>query len=143
MGKIWGFTVMFLTMMLFLEFMGIPTGAGNTLQAFGITTEDSNLVSADFEQSELWNKIFIGNGILVAIGLGTVVVGLFTRTYDTSLVIIPLILTLASWMIVAFASIMTIVSGETQWLIKIISLIFIGLGAAFIGACVDYFRSGQ
>jgi len=144
MIKLGHFVVILLTMMVVLEFMGIPTGLSSTLEEFGITinSNTSQLISADIGNSSFWTSIFGDNTgkLILLIGGGAVIVGLFARGYDTSLVILPIVTTTAILFISTFWSIIkyTQVLGQ-DWMTALISTIFIALGAGFIWSCIDYF----
>ena len=143
MIKLGNFVVILLTMIVVLEFMGIPTGLSATLLDFGININPttSELISADLGNSTFWGFIFGSSGKLVLlIGTGVVIVGLFARGYDTSLVILPLVTTTAILFVGTFWSIIKYVQILGQdWMTTLIATIFIGLGAGFIWSCVDYF----
>jgi uncharacterized membrane protein YczE len=142
--KLGNWVVMLLTMMIVLEFLGIPTGLSSTLSYFGVNINPvtSQLVSADIGNSSFWSYIF-GEGLgilLILLGGGAIIVGLFAKSYDTSLVILPLITTIAGLFIGTFWSIIkyTQMLGQ-DWMTALIATIFIALGAGFIFSCVDYF----
>lgn len=142
--KLGSFVVMFLCMVMFLEFVGVPTGASTILGSFGVNINSNTgaLISADVEQSAFWGWIFgSGAGILVVLSLGgAVIVGLFAKTFDTSLVILPLIVSLGTllsstvWTIIKYMNTL----GE-PWATNIVALIMAGVGVAFVMSCVDYF----
>jgi hypothetical protein len=138
------FVVLFVTMILFLEFVAIPTGASVILSSFGIDiNENYDLESADIGNSTFFNWVFGNAGILITIGaVGAVIIGLFAKSYDTSLIILPLIVTIGglfastSWAVISYCMGLGI-----GWLTKIVSVVFIGLGIAFLMSCIDYFAN--
>jgi len=142
--KLGNFVVIFLVMVMFLEFVGVPTGASTILGSFGIDINNNNgiLNSADGEGSSFWLQIFgTGAGILVVLSLGgAIIVGLFAKSYDTSLVILPFIvfigtlLSSTAWTIIKYMS-----TFGQAWATNIVALIMAGVGVAFIMSCVDYF----
>lgn len=143
MIKLGEFVVILLTMMVVLEFIGIPTGLSSTLGNFGITInpETSELINADIGNSSFWSSIFGSTGFLIAlIGGGAIIVGLFAKGYDPSLVILPIITSTAILFISTFWSVIKYTQEMGQgWMTALISTIFIALAAGFIWSCVDYF----
>ena len=142
--KMQEYVIMFITMIIFLEFAGVPTGFSATLEQFGINWNENThqLVSADLENSGFWDEIFSSSsGILILlVGVGAIVVGLFAKSYDTSLIILPFVIyigglfTLTSWTIIKYAQTL----GQ-NWITLLVATIFIPLGIGFILSCVDYF----
>jgi len=55
--KLGEWTVVILTMILFLELFGITTGLGVILSQFGIATENGVVTDADLEGSSIWTEI--------------------------------------------------------------------------------------
>lgn len=145
MMKLGEMVVMLLTMMVVLEFIGIPTGISATLNSYGvnINPKTSELISADMGNSSIWHYIFGNTGILILLlGGGAVIVGLFAKSYDTSLVVLPLIITTATLFISTFSGIIEFTKTLGQaWMTALVSTIFIALGAAFIWSCIDYFTN--
>jgi len=146
MSQLGKFTITFIVLILVLEFAGIPTAASSVLSDFGITLNDnSDILTADLESSSFFSYIFGSNlGILLTIStVGAAIIGFFARSYDTSLVVLPLIVFLGgllagtSWSVISYVNLI-----GASWLTKIVSIIFIGLGVGFIWACVDNFRTG-
>lgn len=142
--KLGSFAVVFLCMIMFLEFVGVPTGASTILGTFGvnINSDTGTLVSADGEQSEFWGWIFgEGAGILVVLSIGgAIIVGLFAKSFDTSLIILPFIISLGTllsstaWTLIKYMN----TFGEA-WATNIVAIIMAGVAVAFIMSCVDYF----
>lgn len=142
--RIGEFCVVILTMIIFLEFIGISTGLTAITTNYGVEINDTTgeLISADIENSTSYSYLFGLTGILVALGLsGAVVVGFFTKSFDTSLVILPLIVTTAGLFMKTSWTIISHVQELSQaWATNVITIIFVGIGVAFIWSCVDYFR---
>ena len=146
MSALGKFTIVILTTILFLELIGVPTGGGLVLNSFGvnITQTEYSVESADVSNSWFYNKIFGASvGILLVVGAaGAVIIGFFAKSYDTSLVILPLILGIGgllastSWTIISYAN-----GLHALWLTKIVTVVFIALGIGFLWACVDYFHT--
>lgn len=142
--KLGTYVVLIVTMIAFLEMIGVPTGASNILSSFGIDINPttSALNSADIESSTFFYWLFgTGAGVLViAGGIGAVIVGLFAKSYDPSLIALPLIVSLGSllastiWTIIKYAQ-----SIAPSWATNIVGLIMIGIGIGFVMSCVDYF----
>jgi len=143
--KFGGWVVMLTVMIVFLTFIGLPTGLTSIINSVGININSTSaeLISADVESSSLWDKIFGStNGIIVLLiaSGGAIVIGLFAKGYDVSLVIAPLIILVGGLFIGTFWGIIKFVSTFNQWwMTSIIVLVFSGLGIGFAIACVDYF----
>ena len=143
--KLGGWVVMLSAMIMFLTFMGLPTGLDSILTSMGVTTNSttSAVISADVEQSSIWGYIFGTTGILVLIigtGVGSVLIGLFGKGYDVSLVYAPFIVAIAGVFVSTFWGIIVYVKGfEQLWMTSIIALIFGVLGLGFAMSCLDYF----
>lgn len=138
------FCVVIIVMIIFLGFMGLPIGLNGMIRNYGVSINETTgeLINADVENSSYFLDIFGGvNGILIILaGAGAVIVGLFARGYDTSLIILPLVITTAtlfagtSWTIISYVSKLNQV-----WATNVITILFIGIGVAFIWSCVSYF----
>ena len=136
--KLGEWTVVIIVMIMMLELFGVATGLGVILNSMGITTSDGAVTSADLEGSSIWAKVL---AVLAVVALGgAVVIGLFAKSYDTSLVIVPLIL----FVVAIFGStFFTIISmpeiSDVVWIKNIVSILFVGMGVAFMWSAVDYF----
>jgi len=143
--KLGGWVVMLSAMVMFLTLMGLPTGLNSIMTSMGVTTNSttSEIVSVDVEQSSIWDKIFGTTGILVLIigtGVGSILIGLFGKGYDVSLVYAPFIVMIAGIFVSTFRGIIIYVKGfEQLWMTYIVVLIFGVLGVGFAMACLDYF----
>lgn len=142
--KLWNYIVLMLSLMIFLEFVGLQTGLSTTLSNFGVEFNDnSELISGDLENSGFFSQIFGSTGILIVListGVGAVVVGLFAKSYDTSLVVLPLVIWVGTLFASTFWSIIQYVPEEQKWMTALIATIFIPLGAGFLWSCVEFFR---
>ena len=142
--KLGEFCVVILVMIVFLEFVGIPTGLSTIAQSYGIEINPatSQLTNADMGNSESYLYLFgTGIGVLVILATaGAVIVGLFAKTYDVSLIILPLVISTAGIFITTFWTIILYVQGFNQvWATNLITIIMGGIGVAFIWSCVNYF----
>jgi hypothetical protein len=142
--KLGEWVVVLITMMVFLQFVGIPNGFSPILSYFGITidTTTSELISSDLANSGFFGYIF-GDGIgilLILLGGGALVIGLFAKSYDTSLVILPLVVVMAGLFVsTSWTTILFVKTFGQAWITALISTIFIAVGIAFVWSCVDYF----
>lgn len=140
--KLGEFCVVLLVMIVFLQFMGIPTGLDAITTSYGIIIGDGELTSADIGNSTSYLYIFGAvTGILILLaGAGAVVVGLFAKSYDTSLIILPLVIATGGLFIGTFWSVILHVQTLNQsWATNVVTIIMGGIGVAFIWSCVDYF----
>lgn len=144
--KLGSFVVMFVVLIMFLEFAGIETIAGRTLENFGIgiDSESGTLTSADIETSTFWKKIFSSNlGILITLSLGgAIIVGLFAITRDSIFIVLPIltflgtVLSSVAWDLIKYMN-----DFGQSWATNIVALIMAGVGIAFIMSIVDYFTN--
>lgn len=143
MIKLGEFVVILITMLMFLEFVGVPTGLSLVLNNYGvnINSNTSELVSADLGNSTFWSFVFGNTGILIVLlGGGAIIVGLFAKSYDTSLIVLPLVTTTATLFISTFWSIIKYTQSLGQtWMTALITTIFVAMAVAFAWSCVDYF----
>lgn len=143
MMKLGEYVIVLLTMMVVLEFVGVPTGLSTTLNNYGIyiNPATSELISADLGASGFWDYLLGNSGVLLLLlGAGAIIVGFFAKGYDVSLAILPIITTTAFLFISTFWSVISYVQQLNElWMTSLIATIFIGLGAGFIWSCIDYF----
>lgn len=142
--RLGGYMIMLITMLMILPLLGINTGTQNILSYVGINidTTTGTLNSADIESSSFWDIIFNTNsGILFIVGTaGAILIGLFGKGYDTSLVIVGFIIAIATAIAPAFYSIIMYMQSTGQsWATNIIAVIFVGVGIGFTMSCLDYF----
>lgn len=142
--KVWNYVVIFTAMILFLEFLGIPTGLSGTLSYFGININPTTheLITADLTSSNVYDYLFGGSGILIILAIsGAVAIGILTRSFSENLVLLPFLTTILTLFISTGWTLINYVQsiGE-NWLTGIIAIIFIPLGVGYILACVEWFR---
>jgi hypothetical protein len=141
--KLAGFIIMMITLISVLTFLGIDTGLSGTLSVIGITMDSSgNVSNADFESSSLWNWVTgVGVGLLVLLGItGSIIVGLFGKGYDVSLVLAPFIVSVGGAFVVCFWSILRyVIALNVWWMTAITTIILGGLFVGYVFSCVDYF----
>ena len=141
--KLWNYIVIMLTMMIFLEFLGIVTGISIVLDKFNITINPNTheLVNSDIVSSTFYGWIFASAGILMALSAGgAIIVGLFAKSYDPSLVVLPAIISVGTLFAGTFYSLISYVQDYDPWATKIIALIMLPLAAGFLWSCVEFFR---
>lgn len=143
--KLGGWVVMLTAMMIFLAFVGLgSTAMTDTLQTFGlnISSSTAQLQSMDVESSSFWSYLF-GSiaGILTLLSLSAAVtIGLYVKTGDTNILILPIIITIGGYFIGTFWQVIKIVTDFNQWwMTSIIVVIFGALSIGFITSCLDYF----
>lgn len=143
--KLGGWLVMLTGMMLFLTFMGIPTGFSTILNTFGINVNDiaNENITIDTEGSSFWGEIFGSAGFLaILISGGALIVGLFARSYDVSLIIAGFISFVGATYIQTFVSVIIYTGQNTGGQFWMYALVVSVLGSLMVGfamACVDYF----
>ena len=145
--RLQGWVVMLVGLILFLTLMGFPTGLESIVGKLGVSI---NATNGDFianaEASTLWNDVFNTGGFLVALTLtvGVIVIGLFAKGYDPSLIYAGICVMVGFMFIGTFWGVMSMVGGYEQWwLTAIIGFIFTTLSFGFIMALIDYFGGGR
>lgn len=135
--KLGEWNVFIITMIIFLELVGVPTGLG-ILSDFGISVTNGTFSGGDLEGAYFWALLL---GILSTVGIGSaVIIGFFTKSYDTSIVIAPMIVAVVGLFGSTFFAIMTMDAiVDVSWIKNIVSLLFTGMGVAFIWSAIDYF----
>jgi len=135
--KLGEWTIILLGMTIFLELMGVTTGL-SVLAKFGSSIANGTLTTTSLEGTSFW---IVALAILATVSAGgAVVIGLFAKSYDTSLVIVPLITAVLLIFGSAFFSIMTIPEiVEEVWIRNIVGIIFTLMGVAFVWSAIDYF----
>lgn len=142
--KLGGWLVMLSAMVIFLTIMGIPTGLTSIFNFMGLNISPitSSITSLDTESSTFWDYLFKdGVGILVLLGVaGTILIGLFGKGYDTSLVYAPFIVSMALIYIGLFASVFDYIKLiGVGWMTTLVGFVLALLGIGFLMACADYF----
>jgi hypothetical protein len=153
--KLGAWLVMLTVMILFLSLIGLDIAGLNPInEALGVTVNStsSEIINADIENSSFWGRMFgetsfslfginFTAGILIALlGTGGIVIGLFAKGYDVSLVILPIIVFVGGLFISTFWSIISYVKDFNEaWMTSIVAILFVGLGIGFVMSCVDYF----
>lgn len=136
--KLGGWIVMITTMLMILTILGIDTGFQTVLSYAGITIDNGN-INSDIDNSSFNTLIFLA---LAGLGGSAILVGLYGKGYDVSLILAPIIVAIGSVFAGSFISIISYVNGIAGiawWMTTIVSIIFIGLGIGFFMACLDYF----
>ena len=140
--KLGAWIVMLTAFIMFLSLMGFTTGVNTVLSGLGVNMTNSQLISSDIQDSTIWSQLFGGLGILVVVGtaVGSVVIGLFGKGYDTSLVYLPFIIWAAGFFIISIVNVMgEVIDLNQSWMTGIVGLIFTALSVGFLMACADYF----
>ena len=136
--KLGGWVVMLLVFCIVLNIVGISSIGSTILSKFNIGIDDEGTVTnANLSGSTLWIAIIAALTVLGAAGL---IIGTFGKGYDPSLLLAPLIVTIGGIFIGTFFSTILFVRGLDQlWLTYITLIIFVGMAAGFIMACLNYF----
>ena len=142
--KLGGWMMMMVAMVMFISLVGIPTPLSGVLEPFGMSVNpDTGDINANLEGSGFWQKWFHKKtGLLVVLGVGAVIIGLFARSYDPSLTLVPFIIWVApvfvgtGWTVIQYIQSQP---GSQTWMVGIVGVIFGTLSVGFIMACIDYF----
>lgn len=142
--KLGGYMVMITTLIAILTLVGIDTGVNSVLEYVGINinADTSTINSVDAESSSFWDSIFEATGVLLLLGVagGAILIGLFGKGYDVSLVIAPFIIAIGGAFVLSFTKVFLLVNGfGIWWMTAITGIIFGGLMVGFIMSCLDYF----
>jgi len=142
--KLGAYTVMLTVLLLVLTFAGLNTTLTDPLEFVGIQVDNtaSTVTGVDVENSSFWSNIFGSTaGILILLGTaGIVLIGLFGKGYDVSLIIAPLVVVVGAAYIVTFVGIISQVNAMgVSWITNVTTVLFGGLMVGFVWSCVDYF----
>jgi len=133
--------MMLVGMMVFLTILGIPTGISGILEKVGFELNiDNETINGDVENSMFWTTFMMALA-LVSAG-GAIIVGLFAKTFDVSLIIVGPVIWIAGTFIGTFWHAMLYTqnnSGGQFWRTSIVFLVFSTLAIGFTMACLDYF----
>lgn len=145
--NVWNYTFIAITMMIFMQFAGVPTGLNSIFEFAGVTFEaDNSLSRFDFQISNFWDYIFNDTTGLLATLLGTgVAVGLFVSGRAD----IAIFAGIASAVFVLFLPVLTffvnyaITNEFSAWATGILAMIFIPLTIGYVTALFKYIGGGQ
>ena len=155
--KLGAWVVMLSTMIMILLFLGININSNEgdsnpVIESVGIDITNSTVQSADISNSGFWKSLFSeeavtiagvaisGGALILLLGAGSVIVGLFAKGYDPSLVILPFVVIIAGiYVSVGWSTIQYVGNFNQWWMTSLITIIFGGLGIGFVFSCVDYF----
>lgn len=147
--KLGAWLVMLTVMMFFLALVGINiTGLSPILQDMGLTinitsdaTSSSSVADFNVKTSSFWNFLFnTTTGVLIILAGTAVIVGMFARGYDTSLVLLPIIMFVGTLYVSTFWSVIQYVQGfNLLWMSAVTVLIMGGLLVGFFWSLFDYF----
>ena len=121
-----------------LTIFGFDSLGGTLFNYIGIGFSD--VISLNINSATFWITIL---GALTLLGVGGVVIGLFGKGYDPSIVIAGVLVTFGLVFISSFLQIyITLFSElgpEYYWMTNVIGLLFVGLGVGYVMATFDYF----
>jgi hypothetical protein len=145
--KVWNYLIIMITLLIFLEFVGVHTGGGILLNKVGISInqENSILETSDIQQSEFYDDLFGAGGILILVlTAGAVIVGFFTKSFEWKLVLAPFMTGVVITFVSAGVSIINYArtTGE-HWLIAVISTIFLPLTIGFVYSVFEWFGGSE
>ena len=99
--RLGGWMIMLSVFIMVILLMGIDVPLNRVIGNFGMNiTNEGEVINANLEDSSFWLKLFDkaeGNkGLLVKLGLvGIIMIGLFAKGYDTSIILAPIIVIIA------------------------------------------------
>lgn len=140
--KLGGWIITLTVMVLILTIIGLPTGFTTLLETMGFKFSPAGNIDAyDLSNSTFWSWIFGLTGILAVLGGGgLVVIGLFGKGYDPSLVYAPFIVLAGATFVSVFLRLFVYVANLGYlWMTSIMAVILVAMGTGFVMACVDYF----
>lgn len=146
--KLWNWLTIMFGMMIFLYFMGFPlTGSKEILNDAGISINETNYQNSTIDVADSnWSRnLFDGTDALLfsLIGLGAVVIGIWGRTVDMKLILLPFMVTFVVKFIRVGHGLVTLVNTQGEdgagWLIGIIVTVFGTLTAMAVISLVEWF----
>jgi len=150
--KLWNWMTIMFGMMIFLYFLGFPlNGSGEILNDAGVYINETNYQNSTVDVVNAnWSKgLFDGvDGIFLALaGLGAVVIGIWGRTVDWKLVVLPFMLTFVAKFIRVGVGLVNLVNTSAEdgsgWLIAIIITVFGTLTAMAVISLVEWFAGSD
>lgn len=146
--KLWNFLAIMLGMMIFLYFLGFPlTGSQDILDDTGISINSTNMSEStvDVSNSNWASELFdVTDGILFTIILGgTIIIGLFGKTLDWKIVLLPFITTFVAKFVRVGLGLVNLVQTSAEsgsgWLVAIIVTVFGTLAVMAVFSIVEWF----
>lgn len=145
--NIWGYTFMAITIMVFMQFAGFPTGLDSVFDFMGVDfAEDNSITGFQVTISNLWEYIFNLNfGLLATIGgfgvaAGLVVVGRPDIAINAGIASAVLFLFLPS---IAFPIVYALENNFAIWTTALLAMIFIPLTVGYLIALFKYISTGN
>ena len=145
--NVWNYTFIAITMILFMQFAGIPTGLNNLFEFAGVSfNADNSLGGFGFQISDFWEYIFGDVTGLLATLIGTgIAIGLFASGRAD----IAIFAGIASAVLVLFLPAMVffvsyaITNDFSAWATAFLAMIFIPLSVGYIIALFKYIGGGS
>jgi hypothetical protein len=137
--KLGAWMMMLTGMITFLTLVGVPTGLTSILNTLGINIANGAFVSADTTLSSFYTTVIAALALASA---GSIIIGLFAKGYDVSLIILTPVIAITGLFIGLFWSTIKYimeVPGSQSWMVGIATIIFASIGTAFLLSAMDYF----
>lgn len=145
--NIWNYTFIAITMMLFMQFAGVPTGVDNLFGFFGIEfNADNSLKGFDFGISNFWEYVFNDSTGLLAGLLG---IGISAGLFATGRADIAIYAGMASAVLILFLPSMVffvsypLAHSFSAWATGILAMIFIPFTVGYVIALFRYIGGGS
>ena len=139
--KIWNYVFIMTMIVVVLAFSGLSTGLDGILNLVGFKATLGPDGGATGSTSTFWDFIFASGGLLVGVGAGVVIAGLFTRAKPENYIILPIIFGPLGLFIDTFVKLINTAKGTGElWVFGIISILLVPLMAGYTFALVEFFR---
>lgn len=146
--NIWSYTFIAISMMLFLQFAGFPTGMESVLGYFNIEFNETNnaLEGFDLSTAGFWDYIFDDTtGLLATLAAAGITIGLFASG-RADIAIYAGIASAVLFMFVptiAFVLVYALEANFSAWVTALLAMIFIPLTTGYLVALFKFIGSGN
>lgn len=141
--KVWNYIFIMVGIIILLEIFGFDTAVDGVFNLIGLSINNGKITNVEITASSFYDRFFSsGTGILTLAAIASgIIVSFFTRSKPENFVLLPLITTTLVLFVSTFYSIIkqAIAIGD-QWVIIILSVIFIPFTIGYILALAEFFR---
>lgn len=141
--KVWNYVVIMLGLIIVLQIAGFDTGSTEIFGLVGLSFSDitGDITSVTLSASNFFDALFGNTGLLIGLGIGAIIAGLFTRAKPENLILLPLITGTLTLFIQASNAILTLIIGTGDaWLAAILVIFLLPFTLGFVLALAEFFR---
>jgi hypothetical protein len=147
--RLWLYIVILTGVMIFMSMAGLPSGTNDLKQLIGYNEGTNHTIqNVTLTTSPFMGYLFNLTGdtgmlglLATLIGLTGIAVGLYVKTGDTNILLLPFVVIVAIKWLQTFIGIMNYAVGlGDTFITPIIVLLFLPLSVGFIISCVEWVR---